>query len=441
MRARLWMSVAALGAAACAGRDERGPGAEWARPVAVSEATGGGAAPTFAAAGDGRLALAWVSAPDRGKEGRLTVRPRASEAEHHLLADSLGNLSIYGEVPPKIAFGLAGRLYAAYLVTKTVPGSKWPVNALRFAASTDGGATWEPPRTVVGSGRLDSLFGSYDDHALYAGPDGSLYLSWLAITGDTSHTYVASSRDGGRTWSAPERIDLGPSCPCCRTAMAAGPDGTLYTAWRKIYPGGAGQTEVRDIAVARSRDGGRSWDAPVRVHADDWHVTYCPDAGPSLKVGRDGTVHIAWWTGKEGHAGVQYAQSRDGGKSFGAPLPLGVARFSRAAHVQLALGAGTDSALVVAAWDDGTRTTPQIVSRISRDGGRSFGPTTSLSEAGRQAAYPVVALQGDSIRVAWQERTLDQARRDSLARSDTGAAAYVKPVGSLQVVMRSGAWR
>jgi hypothetical protein len=426
-----------LAAAACTGASGSSA-VKWARPEVVGI---GAAAPTFALAPDGRVALGWVAAPAGGKDGRLRIRPTVARTRSTELRDPLGNLSIYGEVPPKIAFGPEGKLYAAYLVTKAVPGQKWPVNALRFAVSPDGGATWEQPRTVVGGGRSDSLFGSYDDHALYAAPDGAIYISWLALTGDTSHNYLTTSLDTGRTWSPPARVDQGAACPCCRTAMAVGPDGTLYTAWRKIYPGGVGQVEVRDIVAARSRDHGRSWDPPVRVHADEWHVTYCPDAGPSLKVSRDGTVHIAWWTGKEGGAGVQYAQSRNGGRSFGTPVPLGVARFSRAAHVQLGLGDGADSSLVVAAWDDGTRKVPQIVARISRDGGRSFGEAVELSEAGRQAGYPVVALDGDSIRVAWQERTVEQARRDSLARSDTGAAAYVQPVGSLQVVMRSGSLR
>jgi BNR repeat protein len=439
-----WVARAALvavGLAGCGRLTERGPVAEWSDPVTVSRATGGGAAPTFAVGQDGRVALAWVSAPNAGTEGRLSVRPEAAVEAHHQLADSLGGLSIYGEVPPKIAFGPDGTLYAAYLVTKALPGQRWPVHALRFAASHDGGSSWEPPRTVVGGGSLDSLFGSYDDHALFAGPDGTLYLSWLALTGDTSHTYFARSEDRGRTWSSPATIDPGPSCPCCRTAMAAGPDGTLYTAWRKIYPGGAGQTEIRDIAVARSSDRGRTWRAPVRVHADEWQVGFCPDAGPSVKVGLDGVVHVAWWTGKEGSAGVQYTRSTDGGATFGPPVPLGLARYSRAAHVQLGLGTGPDSTLVVAAWDDGTRKVPRIVTRLSRDGGRTFGPTEALSAPDRQAGYPTVAVQGDSVSVAWQERSLVEARRDSMVRSDTGAARYVLPVGSLQVVMRKGVSR
>jgi hypothetical protein len=181
--------------------------------MSLTATTGGGAAPVLAASTSGRLAMAWVSAPNGGSDGRLYVRPDArgiASAPAAELRDSLGNLSIYGEVPPKIAFGPDSTLYAAYLVTRIVRGMRWPQNALRFAVSRDGGAHWGAPATVT----RDNVFGSYDDHALYVTPDGTIYLSWLAeAKHDTSHTYFARSTDGGKTWSTPTVVDLDPSCP------------------------------------------------------------------------------------------------------------------------------------------------------------------------------------------------------------------------------------
>ena len=224
--------------------------------------------------------------------------------------------------------------------------------------------------------------------------------------------------------------------------MASGPDGTLYVSWRKIYPS-PHQTEMREVVVASSHDHGASWSAPVRVHADDWHVDYCPDAGPSIKVGPNGVVHVAWWTGKPGAAGVRYTQSRDGARTFTEPVELRVAAASRASHVQLALGSGADSSLIAAVWDDGTRQTPQIILRESRDGGRTFGPVTELSVPGNVAGYPVIGLRGDSVRVAWQERSTAAATHDSATHAAHsmnmgGASMYIAPVGSLNVTMRAG---
>jgi hypothetical protein len=407
----------------------------WSAPVVVSRVTGGGAAPVFAEGPFGRLALAWVSAPQRGDDGRLFVFADNGTGPGPVeeLRDPLGSLSIYGEVPPKIAYGPDRTLYAAYLVSKVVPGMRWPQHALRFAVSRDGGAHWDTPMTVTG----DSVFGSYDDHALHVASDGTIYLSWLAMTNHhTSNTYFARSSDRGKTWSRPTVIDQNPSCPCCRTAMASGPDGALYVAWRKRFPG-----EQRDIVVAKSTDAGTTWNAPVRVYKDAWEVNYCPDAGPSIKVGRDGILHVAWWTGREGRAGTQYAQSRDGGVTFSKPVELGLAQYSRAAHIQLALGVGSDSGMVVAAWDDGTRKVPQVVVRVSRDGGRRFAPAEVVSATDNAAGYPVVVLRSGVVVVAWQERTVAAAAADSAARAKldkTDPRTYVNAVGAMQIALRTG---
>ena len=441
---KYWRKLLIIGAGgslaflACA-RDERPATTSWSAPIAITPAQGG-AAPVFATSPAGRLTLAWVSAPDRGTDGRLVVRPDAFDSTTRELRDSLGALSIYGEVPPKIAYAPDGKLYAAYLVTRATPGKKWPENAMRFATSSDRGASWSAPVTVTATASGDSVFGSYDDHALHVGADGTIYLSWLALTGETSHTYFVRSTDAGATWSRPAKVDANPACPCCRTAMTSGPDGAVYVAWRKIFPDSTGKTEMRDIVVARSDDRGQTWSAPSRVHADEWHVSYCPDAGPSIKVGPDGVLHVAWWTGKEGGAGVRYTQSRDRAATFSAPVPLGVAQFSRAAHVQLAVGSGQTKDLVLAAWDDGTRRVQQVVTRLSRDGGRTFEDVEPLSADSRQAGYPVVGLFGDTAIVAWQERALPDAVKDSVERARRNpkeSSAYINNLGALRVVART----
>lgn len=443
MSRRAWQYLASSGVAgmwlaslSCAGESPRAA-IRWTPSATVAPT--GGAAPVLAVAPSGRITLAWVSAPNGGTDGRLFLRPNvgpdSAQSPVSELRDPLGSLSIYGEVPPKIAYAPDGTLYAAYLVTKVVPGMRWPQNALRFARSRDGGAHWEAPSTVT----RDAVFGSYDDHALLVGADGAIYLSWLAeVKHDSSYTLFARSTDGGRTWSTPQIVDDDRSCPCCRTALAAGPDGTLYVAWRKRFPG-----DERDIVVARSRDHGTTWSTPVRVHVDAWAVSYCPDAGPSVKVGRDGVVHVAWWTGRQGRAGTQYAQSRDGGATFSAPVALGLAEYSRSAHIQLGLGEGlgADSGLVVAAWDDGTRQVPQIVVRVSRDGGRHFAAAEVLSAPESEAGYPVVSIKSGVVLVAWQERPLaaasaDSARRATLDKNDP--QTYVNAIGAMRVMLRSG---
>ena len=68
-------------------------------------------------------------------------------------------------------------------------------------------------------------------------------------------------------------------CYCCKTTIAAGADGSIYAAWRHVYPG-----NIRDIAFTVSRDGGRTFAPPTRVSEDRWVLDGCPENGPAMAV-------------------------------------------------------------------------------------------------------------------------------------------------------------
>ena len=396
-------------------------------PAAVSAHTAVGTAPILAIAPDGGRTVAWVSAPDGGTDGRLYVA--TDDAAPTELRDALGPIEPHGEAPPKLAYGPDGALHAIYVVGKEAPGRRFPLSALRHVRSADGGRTWSEPASVAD----DALFGSHNFHALHAASDGTVYVAWLDGRHGKSATYVTRSTDGGRTWAPNVRVSMGESCPCCRTAIAAGADGAVYLAWRTVLPG-----NVRDVVVARSADRGLTWSAPVRVHADDWVFEGCPHAGPSLQVDAAGRVHVAWWTGKEGAAGVWYARSDDGARTFAAPVALGVGELSRPAHAQLALGA---DGLVVAAWDDGTLETPAVVLRVSHDGGRTFGAPLTASPPDVAATYPVLALADRRVSVAWSEQTRAAAHHAAAHAPDMKDPKAVKGlgrVGESRVVVRAG---
>lgn len=384
-----------------------------------------GTAPMFAVSRDAAEAAAWISAPDGGSDGRLEVR--VGDGPVVQLRDSLGAIEPHGESPPKLAWSPDGSLNALYVVAKLIPGRRFPASALRFVRSTDKGQTWSTPVTVTD----DSAFGSHNFHALYAAPDGGVYASWLDGRTGKSTVFMTRSTDGGKTWMPNVRVTTSEACPCCRTTMASGPDGALYLAWRRVFPG-----NVREVVVARSADHGATWSEPVRAQRDGWVFDGCPHAGPSLQVDAGGRVHIAWWSGKQGSAGIWYARSDDGARSFSEPTPLGVAEFSRPAHVQLALG-GEER--LVAAWDDGTLQIPRIVVRVSKTRGDRWSSPATLSDSGRAAGFPVVAASRERVAVAWSEESVASAATHDTHMKMTGPHAMpLGTVGEARVLVRRG---
>lgn len=371
---------------------------------------------------DGRSVYAWVSnVPGPSEEqpwysyGRLEVLVEGQKP--YLVRDPDGEPVVDPESPPQLTHGPDGEIYVAYTGSST-PESVWQATGMRLLRSLDGGATWEAPVSVGGG------FGEYrNNHELHVTKDGILYLAWLdagvAPEGQsTIHVVVSRSDDRGRTWTDPVVVDAQPSCECCRVAVTSDAKGGIYVAWRKIMTGG-----IRDIVVARSTDAGRSWSSPQRVHADDWVQGYCPDAGPSMAADTAGRLHVAWWTGKEGEAGVRYVQSHDRGQTFGAPLELKVATLSRASHVQLAAPTPDD---IVVVWDDGTLQAPRIAMRRSFDGGASFEPLVYLSPSGQASAYPHVATGEAGWEVVWNRHGSSETPSRTV---EAEAAQWTPPAG------------
>ena len=397
----------------------------------VSQETENGATPMFLALPGGGRAVAWVSAPDGGSDGSLhvSVTPRgaAEPLATVTVRDPLGPIEAHGEAPPQLAADAEGGISALYTVGKEVPGERFPRSALRFIRSVDSGRTWSEPRTVNDG----TEFGSHNFHALTSAPDGSLLATWLDARKGKSGVWMSRSTDGGRTWAPNRPVYTDPTCPCCRTSVAVAGDGTIYVAWRAILPG-----DVRDVVVTRSADGGKTWSEPVRTRSDDWVYPGCPHAGPSLEVDAKGEVHVAWWTGKEGEAGVYYARSADGAKSFVAQ-PIATGEKARPAHVQLAVSGQR----VLVAWDDGLGEIPRVLLRRSSDGGKSFNPEELLSEPGVAASYPVLALYGDSVAVAWGQTTAAEHQKKLASIVDMKDPKAVMPlprVGQSEILMRTG---
>jgi hypothetical protein len=243
---------------------------------------------------------------------------------------------------------------------------------------------------------------------------------------------MSRSVDGGRSWEPNRPIYSDPTCPCCRTAVAVAGDGMIYVAWRAVLSG-----DIRDVVVSRSPDQGRTWTTPSRPRADDWVYPGCPHAGPSIQVDGQGTLHVGWWTGKAGEAGVYYARSEDGGRTF-SDQPIAVGKRARPAHVQVAL---SDEGRVYVAWDDGLSDLPRVLMRRSLDGGRSFGPEQQVSDRTVAASYPVLASHGDSVTVAWSQTTaaVHQAGLETHAgMRDPKAAVPLPRVGQSEILLAVG---
>jgi hypothetical protein len=186
----------------------------------------------------------------------------------------------------------------------------------RFPA--EGAAQLGAPTNIS---RSPETFSWLPDVAFAGGDPRRVYVLWQEIifSGGThgGEAFFARSTDGGRTFAPPVNLSRsaagdGKGRLTARRwdngslDLAVGPGGTVYAAWTE-YEG--------RLWVRRSTDGGRQFDAAVHVGGSDAR----PARGPSLAVGPEAAVHLAWATGGSASADLRYARSSDRGRSFGNP--------------------------------------------------------------------------------------------------------------------------
>jgi hypothetical protein len=289
-----------------------------------------------------------------------------------------------------------------------------PTAQIRMTRSRDGGRTFSTPHTLNEAGAV----GDRGWVALAVDRQGAAHAIWLDHRGlarpdakGTTHEHKSATPYDGvvmaqksglyyaraavRT-SAERELTTG-VCYCCKTALAVAPDGALYAAWRHVY-----SDNIRDIAMAVSRDGGRTFSEPVRVSEDRWQLNGCPDDGPAIAIDRSGLVHIVWPTvidGPSPQGALFYSTTRDG-RTFTPRVRVPTLGSPKPAHPQIVVD---DRGRVSVAWDeliDGKR----VAAVRSVTPGTSQMPGTApirLAEDRTNALYPVLATTADGLIAVW----------------------------------------
>lgn len=303
-----------------------------------------------------------------------------------------------------------------------------------FSSSSDGGVNFSDPTNVSNSG-----YGYVPQVAV--GPSGTIYVTWRdsSVSGDHD-IFLIKSDDGGLSFSDPPMtIDLGNSL----NQKIAVDNDNVYMAWREIYPGG-----IR-LVFSRSTDGGTTFDLPMtispttgsgpdrgRLILDSSGSIYLIWSGPSVfgnndvffssstdggysfsipnnvsknggaareevAVGPSGTIYVTWVAGYSGNTDIFFSSSIDGGASFSAASNVS-ANALNSFHPELAVD---DSGTIHLAWADSTPGNDEILLSSSSDVGVNFSVPTNLSDNAGSSTYPLLAVDGKSLFVAWNDRT------------------------------------
>jgi hypothetical protein len=303
---------------------------------------------------------------------------------------------------PWLTSDRAGRMYYA---TLTYGGNVGNLE-VAVARSTDGGRTWAEPR--LASPNDDSLFYLGDKDALTAGRDPSvasrdnLYVAWDDLAFDfaagtiATGLPVASSTDGGQTWSLHYVDKITNDLNSCSFAQYLGAqplvdpaNGTLYVAAEKIAvndPDCTGGQVTFSQVIFKSTDGGNTFGPAVTVSpVTAASPTGALELGPGMFMRtaefpvlalRAGALSMAWNDGATGHSHIQLATSTDGAATWAvAPATTGTGD-----EVQPALSVDRGG-LHLAYYQRNADNTLDTVVADSTDGGSHFTAKAITSQS------------------------------------------------------------
>ncbi len=283
---------------------------------------------------------------------------------------------------------------------------------VKVAWTADGGAGWEVVDASHPGYRV-----SIDAHIAY-GPNDVAYLVYIGMDSmsfgapTTKHgEYLLRSRDGGRTWSAPvalvERAETHGGNLDHFPQFAIDPrGGTAYVMWDLYKLDG---TE-KEAIVVRTADDGETWSAPRSVGTH-------PIGGHSAVVGPDGTVYAAYGLWPDDDV-VIVATSRDGGETFSEGVralelsePMRIHEFPRNAVIPT-LGVDASGTLYLVCGDSrhGDR---DVFVVSSHDGGSTWSEPVRVNDDavgnGRDQAMETLAVDpaDGSVYVLFYDRRGD----------------------------------
>lgn len=378
-------------------------------PLRLSTPGTDAAEPSMAAAADGSIYVSWVE--HRAKREADVMLVRLDENGQALskpvrVNPKAGEATAWRGDPPSIATAQDGTVYMAWTGRAAAEGH---ATHIFFSTSRDQGRTFEPPVKV----NDDQGLIVHGMHSLAVDKGGRIYLTWLDernvkvdMDGEKGkmdehkmeanrEVYVASSADGGRTFSRNVMVAR-EACPCCKTAITTASDGRVYVAWRQVLPG-----NYRHIAVSSSTDAGQSFSQSVIASDDKWMIEGCPVSGPALAALSDNAQHlrVLWYSaGEAGSPGLYWSESVDGGKTFTSrKLVTEGASFG---NPQLLAGPGKS---LTAIWESHQQGGSKIIiARLDSDG------APAVSELPSQGQLPTATLARDQLFITYITKQNEQ---------------------------------
>ena len=363
--------------------------------------------------------------------------------------DSTARMYWQGGGDPSLAWDTQGNAYFAGLHFNrgaSVSDNPDASSAVYLYRSTgNDGASWSFPGTPVvtsfdpttsasGLPLIDKPYMTIDDHTSADAYTNRIYVTWTDFAADgTAYLYEAHSSDYGRSFSAPALVSHNSDSLCPNNYATAGvvpengnncdenqfsdpfvgPDGTLYVVYDNYNNATTTANDnYNNVLIAKSTDGGASFDAPVQVA----EYNDLPDCA-TYQDGQDAFRACVPEKGSQQDSVFRAANYPSGGVSPEGTVAVTfgsyISQFSNPANGCVPTGFASDGANTFTGVKTAGACSNKILESVSTDAGASFTGT------GKDPSDDTVVSQGGD-----QEHTDQWFQWSSFNRDGSLAVSY-----------------
>lgn len=261
-----------------------------------------------------------------------------------------------------------------------------------------------PTNRFSASAKIDgTTAGTTQRAAAIIAVGSTLYSAWEDRRDGRGQIYVSKSTDRGMTWSPGVLVSGSAYVSASQQApsIAVGPDGAVYVAWQENKSGGLNV----NVYLARSDNGGLTFGPAVRI--DDTGITFSWQESPIVAVNIKGVVVVVWKDDRGGSPRVYAARSANKGDTFSANFRIddGVGTNVATGSPSLAVD---DVGRFYIAWNDNRDMNSNIYLSRSTDNGITFSGSIRVDDTGPATfsqGSPTVAASGDGfVCVVWRDQ-------------------------------------
>jgi hypothetical protein len=358
----------------------------------------------------------------KGRDEAVTVRAAA--------ADFSAPLRLSTEKRDAAEPAMAAASDGTVFIVWVEHGEAKQADVMLARLDANGNAVSQPVRVNTRAGEASAWRG--DPPTIATARDGTIYVGWTGRAEEAGHAtniLLSASRDGGRTFEAPVKVNDDKALAVHGMhSLAVDEGGRVFVAWldernvrMEMSDGKMDDHKMeanREVFVASSTDGARTFSQNRLVAREA-----CPCCKTALAIANDGRVYVAWRQVLPGnYRHIAVSSSTDGGQTFSEPVIASDDKWMIAGCPVSgpALAAASGNALRVLWYSAGEAGAPGLYWSESTDGGKSFTSRKPLAEGMAFGTPRLMMGPGNMLTAVW-ESNQNGGSKIVVARLDNSA--------------------